>query len=102
MPDRTTPYLIWSHEHRGWWRGNRTGYSANLWDAGLYDAAEAQEICEQASIGWHAGLPPEVIVPLPENFARRGVDDVVAELRASIDAATKTATESRAQGDDDA
>lgn len=102
MTDRSTSYLIWSHEHCGWWRSGRCGYSPNLWDAGFYDAADAQQIVEQAAIGWNLSMadtaPPEVMVPLPENFTRRGMDDVLAELRASIDAATAQAVSTRTRG----
>jgi hypothetical protein len=104
--DRTTEYLIWSHEHGGWWKPARRGYSGNLWEAGLYDAADAQQICDGANWRWRRTMadtaPNEVAVPLPVDFASRGIDDVRAELTASIDAATKATVNSRNEANSDA
>jgi len=36
--------LIWSNEHKAWWRANSQGYDNNLAGAGLYELAEAEEI----------------------------------------------------------
>ena len=36
--------LIWSMEHKAWWRPNSQGYTNNLAAAGLYEHDEAQEI----------------------------------------------------------
>jgi hypothetical protein len=34
-------YLIWSNEHRLWWRGNGQGYTHRLDEAGIYTRLEA-------------------------------------------------------------
>lgn len=36
-------YLIWSNEHRAWWRPNRSGYTIFVEKAGRYSQAEAIE-----------------------------------------------------------
>jgi hypothetical protein len=59
------PYLIWSNEHRAWWRPDRQGYTKRVADAGRYSEAEALEICANAIPGRQPNAPlPEVPVPL--------------------------------------
>lgn len=41
--------VIWSNEHRAWWRPNRNGYCTQLFGAGLYSPEEADEICRRAA-----------------------------------------------------
>jgi hypothetical protein len=41
-------YLVWSNEHRGWWRAGRCGYTPGLMDAGKYSRAQAIDICREA------------------------------------------------------
>jgi hypothetical protein len=56
-------YLIWSNEHKGWWRPNRNGYTEDYQDAGLYSRDNAMTICKNASLGWREGEPlPEILV----------------------------------------
>lgn len=38
--------LIWSHEHKLWWRPNKGGYTRKESEAGLYTREEAKEICK--------------------------------------------------------
>lgn len=68
------PYMIWSHEHRMWWRANREGYTENAREAGIYDAREAADITLDH-------IPPgeEVAVNL-EIAARMGSGVVWANL----------------------
>jgi hypothetical protein len=40
-PLEPTDYLIWSNEHRAWWRPNSRGYTVHLEAAGRYTRAEA-------------------------------------------------------------
>lgn len=42
-------YLIWSNEHRAWWRGNRHGYTTRTDRAGQFSFEEARTICENAN-----------------------------------------------------
>ena len=44
-------YVIWSFEHNAWWRDNSCGYSTNIFGAGLYCKAEADEIVKGANYG---------------------------------------------------
>jgi len=37
-------YVIWSFEHRAWWRPARAGYTEELAEAGRYNPVEAGEI----------------------------------------------------------
>ena len=61
-------YLVWSNEHDAWWKPNRRGYTHDVWGAGRYAETEAAEVCRKAAYGWRGGsLPPEVMVPAPEN-----------------------------------
>lgn len=69
-------YLIWSNEHRGWWRQNRRGYTHVIQWAGVFDEREALKIIEGNSYGGgitaHDNLgyyddqtvPDAVLVPL--------------------------------------
>ena len=61
------PYLIWSNEHRAWWRANRAGYAIDIEAAGLYSRGEACLIAENARDGWRPGSPPpEIAVRLAD------------------------------------
>lgn len=59
-----TKVLIWSMEHRGWWRSNSCGYTSEIEDAGLYGEDEATEIVK------HSGGKKEAIVTLEDAFKR--------------------------------
>ena len=59
-------YLIWSNEHRLWWRPESAGYTRKLAEAGRYTKAEALEICRQGRDGWQD--PPDE-VPVREEDA---------------------------------
>ena len=58
-------YLIWSNEHRSWWRTNSLGYTTNVAEAGIYPRAQALEICERATMDW-SRAPNEVPVRLED------------------------------------
>jgi hypothetical protein len=56
-------YLIWSNEHRMWWRPNKAGYTTSLATAGRYSREEALQTCAFARDGWEAHeVPPEMPV----------------------------------------
>ena len=63
-------YLIWSHEHQGWWCAGEAGYSSNIVEAGWYTKERANEIVTAALDGWHPKedgsdlLPHEVMVSI--------------------------------------
>jgi hypothetical protein len=61
-------YLIWSNEHRAWWRPNKCGYTVHLAVAGRYSHDEALRICRNARDGWMPGEPPPEI-PVREDDA---------------------------------
>lgn len=64
VDNNMTRYVIWSREHKGWWRPGRRGYTPSLYDAGLYSKEEAMEICKDANMLWDGeGMPEEVAVP---------------------------------------
>lgn len=46
----TRRFLIWSVEHDAWWAPYRIGYTRELRDAGIYDAADAREIVARANV----------------------------------------------------
>jgi hypothetical protein len=45
----TRHYLIWSNEHRMWWRADQRGYTDAIVEAGRYPYNEAQQIVLSAS-----------------------------------------------------
>lgn len=54
-------YLVWSNEHRAWWRANSCGYTKQVSDAGRYSREQAIEISRGR--GWPTkGIPDEVPV----------------------------------------
>ena len=57
-------WLIWSNEHRAWWRGGGNGYTVQVSQAGLYSEADALDICARAIPGTASqlGMLPEVPV----------------------------------------
>lgn len=38
---RARNYMIWSNEHRAWWRPNAAGYTADIAQAGRYTRNDA-------------------------------------------------------------
>ena len=68
-------YLIWSNEHRAWWRPDRCGYTRDVRTAGRYSRQEAIETSGTARCGWvdPRRLPDEIAVKIqdlpPQVFA---------------------------------
>lgn len=68
-------YLVWSNEHRAWWRPNSRGYTRDIRFAGRYSRAEAIDISGTARSGWTdpARFPDELPINIqdlpPEIFA---------------------------------
>jgi hypothetical protein len=42
-------YVIWSFEHRAWWRPGEMGYTESVFEAGLYTKAQADRIVTKAN-----------------------------------------------------
>ena len=43
-------FLVWSNEHRMWWRGNQRGYTEFIDEAGRYPRDEAARIVAKATL----------------------------------------------------
>lgn len=66
-------FLVWSNEHKAWWRPNCHGYSICAATAGIYSFDEAVGISWKCRDGWlkDGTVPDELVVPLdaiPEAF----------------------------------
>lgn len=60
-------YLVWSNEHRAWWRADQCGYTVFVNAAGVYTREEAIQICVGAHNGWQSECAPyEVPVRLSD------------------------------------
>ena len=71
VSDGTTKmYLIWSHEHGGWWGPGRSGYVRSISAAGRYSRDEALRICAEAIPGDAARLGALPELPVREDDLR--------------------------------
>ncbi len=63
-------YVVWSHEHRAWWRSNSAGYTTALTRAGVYSRDDAISISHRARDRWEQDrIPNELpirVSDLPE------------------------------------
>jgi len=62
-----TYWLIWSTEHKGWWKPARRGYTQNLSEAGVYEYQEAVNIVHGANISLlhsNTAIPNESMILL--------------------------------------
>ena len=55
-------WLIWSHEHKGWWKQSEYGYTDDWREAGLFSLTHAIDLCTQASYGERNGIPEETML----------------------------------------
>lgn len=67
------PFLVWSNQHRAWWRQDSAGYATDIREAGHYSREEAISISGKARDGWGepTETPDELAIPisaLPENI----------------------------------
>lgn len=46
--EREFVYLVWSNEHRGWWKAGGWGYTTRLAEAGRFNRRQAVDICRDA------------------------------------------------------
>ena len=58
-------YLIWSNEHRAWWKPHSGGYTTDIRKAGVYSREKMLDICDRATLDW-SQAPNEV----PVDFER--------------------------------
>ena len=92
-------YLIWSIEHRAWWRPGRMGYTIWLDAAGVYSRDEAMQIVDDATMDWSRGAPNEVpvrIADLPD-AARAILANKIAPFEEGRSAASAANPVARAQ-----
>lgn len=66
-------YLVWSNQHRCWWRANSAGYTNDIRAAGWYSRGEAIDISGQSRDGWGnpSKTPDELAIAindLPKNI----------------------------------
>lgn len=74
-------YLVWSNEHRAWWRANSQGYARSILEAGRYTRAEAVDIADKSRNGWKLdGRPDEIAV---------AIADLPAPIRAALQLTTR-------------
>lgn len=79
-------FLVWSNEHRMWWRPNHAGYTEFIDEAGRYGRSYAEEIVARATLdgvltvrrtnpytGEEYSQLSEVVVLAPEDIP--GADD---------------------------
>jgi hypothetical protein len=67
MSDTSETYLVWSNEHRGWWKPGGYGYSPGLRGAGHFTREHALRICREAlPTAAHIGLISEVPVRMAD------------------------------------
>ena len=59
--DMREPYLVWSNEHRSWWRANSQGYAKSIEEAGVYTREEAVNIARTSRDGWFVDRTPDEI-----------------------------------------
>lgn len=76
-PCQADLYLIWSDEHRAWWRPGSRGYTRHVKTAGRYSRDAAMKLCRDAQ----AGLDPND--PAPE-LPVRAVDALECEGRYDV------------------
>ena len=70
----TDGVLIWSYEHNAWWGAQSIGYTRDLLRSGVYDRAEATDICRRANIAGPFRVPGV-------NAAIREVDAELERMR---------------------
>ncbi len=59
-------HLIWSNEHRSWWRASVAGYTADVWHAGHHAADEATARVSPNIRTSDGRGPKDVVVAAPE------------------------------------
>lgn len=52
-------YLVWSNQHRMWWRANHSGYTEFIEEAGRYSRADAEKIVTSATLAGQLDEPQQ-------------------------------------------
>jgi hypothetical protein len=64
-------WLIWSNEHKAWWKPGSSGYTNIARDAGHYSFEQARQICRDANqfrgCGFMKMEPNETMVALKDS-----------------------------------
>lgn len=93
-------WLIWSNDHKAWWRPDSAGYTSVMADAGRFDTAKAFKVCRAndyraGSTLDHDCQPAEMIYPAPPEptgtHAEKG-GDAIANRKRSMDSEGPSAT----------
>lgn len=63
-PAEDGPYLVWSNQHRAWWRPYSAGYTTHVHAAGRYSREEAMSISSTSRDGWRRpeDVPEELAI----------------------------------------
>lgn len=61
----TEKWLIWSNEHKGWWRPNEMGYTGHKELAGRYTFEKALEIVKDCNRHKKWEHTPDEEMPVP-------------------------------------
>lgn len=95
-------YLIWSNEHRAWWRADHNGYTSFIEEAGRYTEDAASSIVKQATVDGRLGVYRADPVTGRENLVQSEVKLLAPESWELITtgAGELAATLSRATGID--
>lgn len=63
--------LVYSREHRGFWKQSRNGYTPRLSEAGCFSLLAAKAICDDANRLVKDGEPPEETLVIIDNEPAR-------------------------------
>lgn len=94
-------YLIWSNDAGAWWGPGGHGYrGSDLWAAGRFTRANAVERCGMRNWPSRIGrMPPEVMIPAPENgsatFNADQIRDMPRVISALVEQASRDAASDR-------
>lgn len=76
-------YLVWSNEHRAWWRAESAGYASSILHAGLYSRAVAIDIADKSRNGWSVTERPDEIAVALADIPKAIRDAVIANAEAT-------------------
>ncbi len=92
--DERAEWLVWSVKHRTWWAANGHGYTPDVWDAGRYTKAAADEAATRGGCPRSGQVPDAVVVPAPETiraeFTPEQIRAVPALMRELVTSAVST------------